>query len=59
MIASKVIKILDLVDPNNPVLTRERFLDCREFRALVWKTGATDSVLSLAGWEEGIEVVVG
>ena len=59
MVSSYVIKVFDLVDPDDPVLARERLFQSAELRALLWESGAADSVLSLTRREERIIVVVG
>lgn len=59
VVSSEVIIVLDLVDSDDPVLTGEGLLHGREFGTLIWQAGATDTVGSLACWEEGVVVVVG
>ena len=58
MVPANVIKILDFVDPNNPILACESFLKCVELRTLGWKTASPNTILGLAGWEEGVVIIV-
>lgn len=58
VVAAQVVKVLDLVDSDDPVLAGEGFLDRGELRALGGETDTADTVLGLAGGEEGVEVVV-
>lgn len=58
MVSADVIKVLDLVDSDDPVLAGEGFLDCVEDWADVGHLDASDAVLCLSGWEEGVVVVV-
>lgn len=58
MIPSQVVQVLDFVDPDNPVLRRERFLERVESGRLGGETGASDTILGLAGGEESVIVVV-
>ena len=58
MVATKVVKILDLVDPDDPVLAGKGLLDGAELGALCGKTRATDTVLGLSGGEQRVVVVV-
>jgi hypothetical protein len=59
MVSPKVVQILNLVDPDDPVLAREGFLDRCQLWALGRKSYATDTVSGLAGGEEGVVVIVG
>ena len=56
---AEVVGLLDLVDTDDPVLTGEGLLNSAELGALGGQLGATDAVLSLAGGEERVVVVVG
>lgn len=38
VVAAKVVKVLDLVDPDNPVLTGKGLLEGAEFWTLGWKS---------------------
>lgn len=58
MVASKVVKILDLVDPDDPVLASKGLLDGAELGALSRKTRATDAVLGLSSGEQRVVVVI-
>lgn len=59
VVTAKVVEILHLVDPDNPVLTGERLLHGRELGAIGRQSHATDTVDRLALLEEGVVVVVG
>ena len=59
VLTTKVVEILDLVDPDDPVLTGERLLDSGELGALSRQLNTTDTILGLPGREEGVVVVVG
>jgi len=56
--AAKVIEVLDLINPNDPVLRRKRLLDGAKLRALRRETTPTYTVLSLTGREKAVVVVV-
>lgn len=58
MVSANVVKVLDLVNSNDPVLTSEGFLDGVEDWANFWHSGATNTVLCLSRWEKGVIVVV-
>ena len=58
MVSADVVKVLDLVDSDDPVLAREGFLDCIEDWADVGHLHTSDTVLCLSGWEKGVVVVV-
>jgi hypothetical protein len=58
VVAAKVVKILDLVDPDDPVLTGEGLLNGTELRAFCGQSRVTDTVLCLSSGEERIVVVV-
>lgn len=59
VITSKVVRLLDLVDPNDPVLARERLFNRAELRSLSRESRSTDTVGCLSGREERVVVVVG
>ena len=59
MVTTNVVKVLDLVDANDPVLTGERLLDDVQDRSLLRKANPTNSILSLTGREQALVVVVG
>jgi hypothetical protein len=52
VISANVVKILDLVDSDDPVLAGEGFLDAVQSWADIWKFDASDPILGLPGWEE-------
>jgi hypothetical protein len=56
---AQVIRLLHLVDADDPVLAGESLLDGAELGALGGQLGAADAVLSLARGKEGVIVVVG
>ena len=58
VVSAKIVKILDLENPDDPVFTGERFLHCRQLRTFRWKSDTTDTVDRLAVLEEGVVVVV-
>ena len=58
MISTDVVKVLDLVDSDDPVLAGESFVEGIERGAILRKLDASDSVQGLSGWEERIVVVV-
>lgn len=59
MITADIIKVLDLVDSNDPVLAGECLLDRVQDRADVRKPGTADAICGLPGWEEAVVIVVG
>jgi hypothetical protein len=59
VISAYIIQVLDLVDSDDPVLTREGFLDGIEDGADIWKLNASDTILRLSCGEERVVVVVG
>lgn len=58
MVSAEVIKVLDFVDTDNPVLASEGLLDRIQDRTLGGETGATNSVGRLSWGEQAAEVVV-
>jgi hypothetical protein len=58
MVSTDIVKILDFIDADNPVLARESLLHSVEYRAYFWQFNATHSVLGLSRWEERVIVVV-
>lgn len=58
VITSEVIKILDLEDTDNPVLTGESLLEGVELRTFRGQSDATNTVDSLTSGEERVVVVV-
>lgn len=59
MISADVVKILDFVDPNDPIFRREGLFEGVQGGTIVRHAGASDAVNGLARWEEGVVVVVG
>jgi hypothetical protein len=59
MISVEVIKILDLVNSDDPVFAGESFFQGRELGAFGGELRAADAVGGLAGGEERVVVVVG
>jgi len=59
VITVKIVKILDLVDPDDPVLTGKGLLHRRQLGSFGRKSHATNTVDGLALLEEGVVVVVG
>jgi hypothetical protein len=58
VVSADIIKILDLVNSDNPVLARESLFHSIEDGPYFWQLDTTDSILSLSGWEERVVVVV-
>jgi len=58
MISTNIVKILDLVDPDDPVLTGKGLVQSTELWTDGWKAGSANAVLGLTGWEESVEIVV-
>jgi hypothetical protein len=58
VIAAKVVEILDLVDPNDPVLAGKGLLDGAELGALCRETRVTNTILGLSSGEQCVVVVV-
>lgn len=58
MIATEVVQVFDLVNSDDPILTCESLFDSAELGALVWQLGSSYTILSLAGGEQRIVVVV-
>jgi len=58
VITAKVVKILDLVKTNDPVLTCESFLQGVKLGAFLGELGATNTIHGLTCWEETLIVVV-
>ena len=59
MVTAQVIEVLDLVDTDNPVFTREGLLDAVEDRAaVIGKADTTDAILSLSRGEEIVVVMI-
>ena len=59
VVSSDIVKVLDLVDSNDPVLASESFVQGVESRAPIGHLDTTYSVLALSRWEECVVVVVG
>lgn len=59
MVATNVVEVLHLVNPDDPVLAGEGFLESAEFGSLRGQTDTTNAILGLTGREEAVEVVVG
>lgn len=59
MVSAEVVKVLDLVDTDDPVLTGKGLLDRVKDGTLGGETDTTNSVGSLSRREQGTEVVVG
>lgn len=59
VVSAHIVQVFDLVDSDNPVFARESLLQRRKLGSLRGHFGASDSVLGLAGREEGIVIVVG
>lgn len=59
VVPTDVVEVLDLVDPDDPVLAGERLVKDVERWADLGELRATDSVLGLSRGEEGVVVVVG
>ena len=59
MVPADIVKVLDLVDADNPILARERLVERAELGPLLRKPGAADAVLGLARGEERVVIVVG
>lgn len=55
---AQIIRLLDLIDPDDPVLAGESLVERTELGALGGQFGAADAVLSLARGEERVVVVV-
>lgn len=55
---TEVIKVLDLVNSDDPVLTGESLLERRELGALGWKLAPSHTVSGLTRGEERVVVVV-
>ena len=58
MVTAEVVKILHLVDADDPVLAGEGLFERVEDGALLRKTRASDTVVGLAGREERVVVVI-
>lgn len=58
MVPPKIIQVLDLVDSDDPVLTRESFFQCAKLWPLCGQTRSADSVLCLSCREKRIIVIV-
>ena len=58
MISADIVQILDLVDPDYPIFTREGFFESIELRPFGGETRATDAILGLPGREKAVVVVV-
>ena len=59
MVPADIVKVLDLIDADDPVLARECLVQCAELGPLLREPGAADTVLGLARGEERVVVVVG
>lgn len=58
MVSSNIVKILDLVDSDDPIFTGKSLLKSVEDWALVRETHATNTVSGLARREQRVVVVV-
>lgn len=58
MVTVKVVKILDLIDANNPVLTGESLVHSVDSVALGGDLDTSDSIMAMSVGEKGSEVVV-
>jgi len=58
MISADIVKVLDFVDSDDPVLAGEGLLNCVESGTHIWQLNASDSILGLPSWEERVVVVV-
>lgn len=58
VVTANVVKVLDLVDSDDPVLASESLLDGVEDRSSIRQSHAADAILRLSGGEEGVVVVV-
>lgn len=58
VITAKVVKVLDLVNPNDPVLASKSLLNGAKLRTLGGKSYATNAVLGLSSGEQRVVVVV-
>ncbi len=58
VVSADVVKVLNLVKSDDPVLAGEGFLQCSQLRTFSWQLRAANSVLRLACREQGIIVVV-
>ena len=59
MVATNVVKILHLVDSDNPILTRKGLLDCVQDWPNLGQADVADAVGCLALREEVVVVVIG
>ena len=59
VVTVKVVKILDLVDPDDPVFTGKGLLHRRQLGSFGGESHTTDTVDGLTLLEEGVVVVVG
>lgn len=58
MIPTHVVKILDLIDPDDPVLASKGLLYSVQNGSDFWHLNTTDSVHGLSGREESVVIVV-
>ncbi len=58
MVSTHIIKVLDFVDSDDPVLAGECLLNCVERWADFGQFYASDSILRLTSWEERVVIVV-
>lgn len=58
MISAHIVQVLDLVDPDDPVLTRECFLQSSQLRAFRRKLRSSHPVLRLPSREQSVVIVV-
>ena len=56
---AQIIQILNLIDPNNPILARESLLQRLDLWALSRHLALSDPIHGLSGREERVVVVVG
>jgi len=59
MVSTDIVKVLDLVNSNDPVLAGECFFYCVEDGSNIRKLNTTNTILSLSNREEAVVVVVG
>jgi hypothetical protein len=58
VVTTKVVRLLDLVDSDDPVLAGEGLLDSAELRAFGRQSRSTNTVLRLSSREERVVIVV-
>ena len=58
MISAHIVQVLDLVDPDDPILTRKCFLQRSQLRAFSRKLRSSHPVLRLPGREQSVVIVI-